>query len=100
MEQKNANGFSPHAGNQFALDRLFSHQAHRPAGAARGRVTADHGDYTLLLATVQHLGRAWPLLLIEGAIQAPFLITVSDLANRLGCHWDNTGDAGRADPLG
>src|SRR5215475_931405 len=54
VEEKNADGFPSYARSQFALNGLLGDQPHGPAGAAFGRVAADHGDNPLFLAGVEH----------------------------------------------
>src|SRR6185503_11667654 len=42
--EKNADGFSSHAGRQFALDGFLRRQPDGPTGAAFGRIGANQGD--------------------------------------------------------
>ena len=99
-EQENADGFSSHAGNQFAFYGFFGHQANRPASAAFRRAAADHGNQSLFLAVVQHFRRSGPLLLIERPFQAPLLITMANLPNRLRGQRNHAGNPRRTDTLG
>src|SRR3954453_1684726 len=99
-EQENADGFPSHARNQFAFYRFLGHQAHRPASAAFRRATTDHGNQPLFLVVVQHLCRARPWPLVECPFQAPFLITMPNLANGLWSERDRVRDSGRAYTLG
>ena len=93
-EQENADGFSPHAGNQLAFDGFLGHQAHRSAGATLWRVTADHGDQPPFLVVVQHLRRAGPLPLIQYPFQTTILIPVGDVPNRLRGERNHRRDTG------
>src|ERR1017187_1448294 len=69
VEQENPNGFPSHLGDQFSFDDLLGHQPHRPSSAPSGWSAANHGNDPLLLAFVQQLGRSWPLLVVQRAIQ-------------------------------
>jgi hypothetical protein len=100
VEEQNADGLSAYSWNQSPLDGFFHHQSHRPAGAALWRIAANHRDNTLLLAIIQHFGRSWPLLLVEGAFKAALLVTVANFANRLCSQGDNRGNPWCTDTLG
>jgi hypothetical protein len=84
VEEQNTDGFPSHSGDQFPLHGFLYHQPHSPASTALGWVTADHGDDALLLAIVQNFRRARPLLFVKRAFQAAFLVSMGNLANRLG----------------
>ena len=84
LEEQNSDGFPSHSGDQFPLHGFLYHQPHSPASAALRWVTTDHGDDALLLAIVQNLRRARPLLFVELTFQAAFLVAMANLANRLG----------------
>ena len=88
------------AGNQFALDGLLDHQAHRPTCAAFRRITAHHRDDALLLGIVENLLGPGPLLVIQGAIQAATAVTVSDLADSLRGERQRLRDSGRGSAPG
>jgi hypothetical protein len=60
VEQQDADGLSSYAGYQPPLHRFFDHQPNGTAGATLRRVTADHRDNPLFLASVQHLRRSRP----------------------------------------
>ena len=78
MQQQNPNRLPSHLRHQFSLHRFFGHQANRPAGATWWRIATDHRDDPLLLVRIQHLGRAGPLFLVIGAIQADLLIAMAE----------------------
>jgi hypothetical protein len=63
-------------------------------------LAADHGDDALLLGIVQKRLSAGPLLIIEGAIQAATVVTVSDLADGLRGEGQRLRDSGRGGSLG
>jgi hypothetical protein len=100
VEQQDADGLSSHSGYQSPLHRFFDYQPNGPAGATLRRVTADHGDNPLFLAIVQHFSRSGPRLLVEGAFEAAFLVTVRHIANCLRSQGNHGGDSRSADALG
>jgi hypothetical protein len=83
VEQQNPDGLSSHLWNQLSLHRFFGHQPDRPAGAARGRVGAHHGDDPLFLVVVQYFSGAGSLLLIKSTLQSGFLVAVAESTNGL-----------------
>ncbi len=66
VKKKHADGLPADSWDQSPLDGLFHHQPHGPASAALWRITADHRDDALFLAIIQHWGRSWTLLFVEG----------------------------------
>jgi hypothetical protein len=83
VSQQNPDGFATDAGHQLALDRLFHDQAYGPAGAALGRITANHGDNALLSGGLQKRFGAAPLALVQRTFQAAVQIAMSDTAHGL-----------------
>jgi hypothetical protein len=100
VEEQYADGLPADSRNQSPLDGFFHYQPHWPTGAAFWRITADHRNDALFLAIIQHFGRSWPLLLVEGAFEAAFLVTVTDLANGLWSQGNYGGNLWCADALG
>src|SRR5262249_4716126 len=91
-EQENSNGFPSYPWNQFALDRLFRHQTHRPTGTALRGTAADHCNQTLLLAVVEHFGGPGSLSFVQRPLQPALLVTTANIAYGLGSEWDHVGD--------
>src|SRR5215813_6585965 len=79
VEEQIPDGFPSHSGDQFPLHGFLYYQPHSPASAALRWVTTDHGDDALLLAIVQNLRRTRPLLFVERAFQAAFLVAMANL---------------------
>ena len=100
MEEQTPDGFSSRSRNQSSLHGFFSHQSHRPPGAAFRRVAADHGDNALFLAVLQQSGRSRPHLLIQRAFKASLLVAVGNPPNGLWRQGNNFGNPRRANPLG
>src|SRR5277367_3837263 len=96
--KQNADGFPAYARHKLSLDRLLRYQSHRPASLAFGWFAANHCDNALLLQIVEQLGGAGTLLLIERPLKAAFAVAVSDLADRLRCKFEQTGDLRRGHP--
>src|SRR5271157_394938 len=92
VEQQNPNRLPSYLWHQFTLHRFLRHQADRPAGTTFWRIAADHRDDPLFLVGVQYLGRARPLLLVKGTIQASMLIAMPESANCLWGERDHLGD--------
>ncbi len=92
MEQQDPDGFSSYVWNEFPFDGFFGHQADRPAGSTFWRSTTYHRDDPLFLVSVQHLGRARPLLLVKSTIQAGMLVAMAESANCLWGQRDHLGD--------
>jgi hypothetical protein len=97
--EQNADGFPAYARHKLSLDRLLRYQSHCPASLAFWWFAANHCDNTLLLQSVESLGGAWTLLLVERPPKAAFAVAVSDLADRLRCKFGQTGDLWRGHPL-
>src|ERR1019366_3549328 len=100
VEEQNPDRFPSHAWDQSALHRFLGYQSHGPAGAALWRVTAHHGDDPLLLAVFQNRRSAGPLLVVERGFEAPRLVTMADLPNRLWREWDHAGNPRCTNALG
>ena len=83
MKQQNSDCLPAYGRDQSPLDGLLGDQAYRPPCIAVGRIAADHGDDPLLLAVVEHFGRAQTRLFIDGTLEAPLLIAMADLADGL-----------------
>jgi len=92
--QQHSDGLSARARNQLALDGLLSHQAHGPTRTPLRRFAADHGHDALLLGIVQKRLSAGPLLVVQGAVQATTVVTVSDLADRFRGEGQRLRDSG------
>jgi len=99
VKQQDADGLSSHSGYQSPLHRFFHYQPNGPAGATLRRVTADHRDNPLFLAIVQHFSRSGPRLLVEGAFEAAFLVTVRHIANCLRSQGNHAEIRGALTPL-
>src|ERR1039457_2739715 len=82
--QQNPDCFSPHLGHQLTFDGLFYYQAHRPPRPPFRRLTANHGNDPLFLGIVEDLLGSWPLLVVEGDLQAATVVPMGDLTDRLG----------------
>ena len=89
-----------YARNQFAFDGFFRYQTHGPAGATFWRTAAYHGNQTLFLAIVEHLGGSGALLLIQRPIPTALLITAADVTDGLCRQRNYPGNARRGDTLG
>jgi hypothetical protein len=98
--EQHPDGLSPSAGNQLALDGLLGHQTHGPTRPPFRRFAAGHGDDTLLLGSVQKRLGAGPLLVVEGAVQATTVVTVSDLADGFRGEGQRLRDSWRGGSLG
>src|SRR3990172_5793403 len=90
--QQNPDCLSTHLGNQLPFDGLFGDQADGPTGTAFRRFTADHGNDTLLLGTVENLLCPRSLFGVNGSTQAVPDIAMGDLADRLGSKGECLGD--------
>src|SRR5215831_12159538 len=99
-EQENADGFSSHAGHQFALHRFLGYQTYGPTGAAFRRVATHHGDNPLPLAGIQHRCGAGPLLFVERRLPAALLVTMAEFPNGLRSQRNHIGNTRCADALG
>ena len=99
-QKQNPNGFPSYARNQFALDGLLRHQTHSPTGTAFRRATAYHGDQTLFLAIVEHLGGSGSLFLIQRPFQTALLIAAADVADGLCRKRNYAGNSRRGRALG
>jgi len=86
------------AGNQFALDSLLDHQAHRPTSPAFRRITAHHRDDALLLGIVENLLGPGPLLLIQRAVEPAPVIAMGNLADRFRSQRDGSRDLRSRNP--
>src|ERR1700730_1401500 len=93
VNEQYPDGFPSHARNQSSFHGFLGYQPHGPAGAALGRVTANHGDNALPLAILQHRGCSRALLLVEGTIETSLRVAMSDLPNRLRSQRNNAGNA-------
>lgn len=95
--------FSARVGNQLALDGLLDYQTDSPTRPPCRRFAADHRDDALFLGIVQQRLGARPLPIVESAIQAAAVITVSDLANGFGserqCFSDSRRGGSLSEPL-
>src|SRR5215467_864407 len=89
VKQQNPYRLPSYLRHQFTLHRFFGHQANRPPGATLWRIATDHGDNALFLVSIQHLGGAWPLLLVKRTLQASPLIAMAESANGLRCERDH-----------
>ena len=98
--QQHSDCLSARARNQLALDRLLGHQAHGPTRTPFRRFAADHGHHALLLGIVQKRLSTGPLLVIQGALQAATVVTVSDLADGLRGERQRLRDSGRGSSPG
>ena len=99
VEKQYADGFPADSGNQSPLDGSFHHQPHSRASAALWRITANHGDDALLLAIVEYFGRSWPFLLVEGALQATLLVSVTGFTDASGVSGNTLEICGELAPL-
>jgi hypothetical protein len=88
------------AGNQFALDSLLDHQAHRPTRPAFRRFATDHGDDALLLSGVENLLGSRSLLVVDGAIQGTPVIATGNMADCLGSNGKCLRDLRRSVTVG
>ena len=95
-EEQNTNRFSARPRDQSSLDGFFGDQPHRPAGAALGRVAANHGDDALTLLGRKQTGCARPLLVVECALEPALLIAPREIKNRLPRQRQHGGDLRRA----
>ena len=100
MQQQDSDGLSSHVRHQFPFDRFLGHQPNGPAGAALGRIGADHGDDALLLTAVEHLGGSRTLFFIKRTIQSSLTVAVTEPANCLRSEWNRFRDLRSADALG
>lgn len=94
MEQQEPNCFSADLRHQSPLDGLFGHQTHSPAGAALGRLTANHGDNSFLFCWFQQRRGSRSLLVIQRLIQAALGVATADLADSFGGERKNGRDLG------
>src|SRR3979409_206985 len=97
VEEQHPDGFPSYARNQSSFHGFLGYQSHGPASAALRRITANHGNNALPLAVLQHRGRSWALLLVEGTIQTSLLVAMSDFPNRLRSQRHKAGNARRTD---
>jgi len=82
-KKQDADGFPSHAGDQFSFHGFLDHQTHGPAGSAFRRITTHQSDDPLLLAVVEHSGRARALLFKQGGLQTALLIAMANGTNGL-----------------
>lgn len=99
VKEHDSNGLSPHARNKASFDRFLGHQAHRPTAPASGRLTADHGDDSLLLAIIKHSGGAGARFVVKGPIQSALLEPMAHLPDCLGGQRNDPGDLRSTDPI-
>jgi len=69
--------------NQFTFDRLSGHQAHRPAGTSLWRLTAYHGNDTLLLGCIQNLAGSGALLVVQSPLQSALSVAMRQITDSL-----------------
>jgi hypothetical protein len=81
--QQNPDCLSPDFGHQFAFHGFFGNQPDRPARLTFRRSTANHSHDALLVRGIKNLLRTWPLLVIKGSWQAPIVVAMGNLPNRL-----------------
>ena len=94
--QHNPDCLPPHAGDQFALDGLFSYQPDRPARPPFGRRAADHGDNALFLGVVEKLRGPRSLLVVKGTCQTVTVVAMGDLTDRFGSERKRSSDLRRS----
>ncbi len=82
--QQHPNGLSAHARNQFAFDRLFGQQPHRPTRPSFRRRRTDHGDNLLALALIQGRSFARTRGIVQRSLQPLLLIPLADLPDGFG----------------
>jgi hypothetical protein len=84
VKQQDPDGFTSNVRYQLAFHGLLGYQTYGPSRAPFGRITANHRDNPLFLASIERDGCSWTLLIVERPLQALFLIASSDLAHRFG----------------
>ena len=99
-EKQNPDSLAFHSGNQFPLHGFLGHQTDGPAGAAFGRIATYHGNNPLLLAVIEHGGRARTLLFKKRGLQTALLIAMADVADGLRSERDDLGNLRRAGTFG
>jgi hypothetical protein len=98
--QQNPDCLSAHLGNQLPFDSLFGDQADGPTGTTFRRCTADHGNDTLLLGTVENLFCPRSLFGVNCGVPAVIYVAMGDLADRLGSKGECFGDLRCAEVVG
>src|SRR5437773_1041114 len=81
--QQNPDSLPPRFGDQSAFDRCLDDQAHGPARPTFRRLTADHGNDTLLLGVVENWLRPRTLFVVSAASKPLLLLAVGYLADGL-----------------
>ena len=97
--QQHPNGFSPHPRNQFAPNRFFGQQPHRPAHPPFRRRRAGYGDNLLALVLVQRWSLARTCSVEQRPLQPFLFIALADLPDGLGRETQITAHCGRGLPL-
>src|SRR5207244_11627157 len=77
--QQNPDCLPPRFGDQFAFDRFLDDQTHGPARPTFRRLTADHGNDTLLLGIVEKLLRPRTMFVVDRSLEAVDCMTVGYL---------------------
>jgi hypothetical protein len=90
--EQDSNGFSADPGDQLTFHGFFGDQPHRPTRIAVRRGGAYHGNDALLAGLVQQFHGAGALLVVQGALQSPLLITMADLTDGLGGDGKRSGN--------
>jgi hypothetical protein len=86
--------------DQFAFNRLFRQQPHRPTGATLQRTSAYHCNQALFLVGVEYLGCSRHLFFIQRPLQTALLITAADVSGCLRSQRNHAGNTRRSDVLG
>src|SRR5437870_11689831 len=97
--QQNPDCLPPRFGDQFAFDRFLDDQTHGPARPTFRRLTADHGNDTLLLGIVENWLRPRTLFVVERGLQAVAVVAVGYLADGLRGYRECRGDLRSGDSL-
>src|SRR5258708_443933 len=79
--QQNPDCLPPRFGDQFAFVPFLDHPPPGPAGPTFRRVTADHGNDTLLLGIGENWLRPRTLFVVERGFQAVAVVAVGYLAD-------------------